>query len=152
MINAPLWGAYANAKNIGDKQFIKKNLKKSLKITFTVSTILGLILLFYAQIIIQYWTNENIKPTIILLICYFTWTVIESVGNAFAIFLYGCGIVKEQVINLLIITSIVFPYKIYALKNYDIETMILATLGVYLIMTVLMYGFVFKNKLNKIIN
>lgn len=152
IINAPLWGAYANANNIGDRQFIREGLKKSLIMTFTISALLGFVLLFNADIIFHYWTDENIKPTMVLLIAFYIWTVIETVGNVFAMFLNGCGIVKEQVINVIAFTIIVFPIKIYALKNYDLETMIIATSATYLIITIVMYGYMFKNKINKKLN
>ena len=152
IINAPLWGAYANANNIGDRQFIREGLKKSLIMTFTISALLGFVLVFNADIIFHYWTDENIKPTMVLLIAFYIWTVIETVGNVFAMFLNGCGIVKEQVINVIAFTIIVFPIKIYALKNYDLETMIFVNLATYLIITIVMYGYMFKNKINKKLN
>lgn len=147
MINAPFWAAYANANYIGDKQFIRKSLKKSLISTFIISTILGFILLCSANMIIKHWTNENINPTIMLLVVFFSWTVIETVGNAFAMFLNGCGIVKEQVVTVITLSILVLPAKLYSAKNWGAEEMLIIYIFMYLSIVFVFYGCIFKKSI-----
>jgi O-antigen/teichoic acid export membrane protein len=144
MINAPLWGAYANAKNIRDNQFINQTLKKSLFSTFYLSVIIGFLLFINSQSIIKLYTKETIVIHEILILLYYIWTIIESLGNAFAMFLNGCNLIKEQALTIFIFAILSLPIKIYAITTWGLEGMITSQIFVYIVCSLVFYGFIFK--------
>lgn len=144
MINAPLWGAYANAKNIRDNQFINQTLKKSLFSTFYLSVIIGFLLLINSQSIIKLYTKETIVIQEILILLYYIWSIIESLGNAFAMFLNGCNLIKEQALTIFVFSILSLPIKLYAITIWGLEGMIISQIIVYIICSLFFYGFIFK--------
>jgi O-antigen/teichoic acid export membrane protein len=63
-MNAPLWGAYADANARNDKRFIRKTLIRSTSITALIATISSVIIFFASYWIIDVWTEGAILFTI----------------------------------------------------------------------------------------
>lgn len=152
MMNAPLWSAYADANARGEKEFIKKTLKSSLRSTVIFSICVVSILIFYGSDIIKIWTGNEVLISISLLLVYGCWSILEMTGNALGMFLNGCGIVKQQVINVVVFSLVSVAAKIYAIKYYGLEAMILSLIITYSMVTTFMYGYYFKDVLREKIN
>lgn len=139
--NAPLWSAYADANSRGDRNFIYLTLKKSLALTAVSVLIFGGILTLMSQYLVRIWTAGEITVPISLVIIFFIWTLCESVGNAFAMMMNGCGVVKPQVFAVLIFLTLAIPLKIYFaqtglsnLVGVTVFSYILAVPGFYLVL------------------
>ena len=147
ILNAPLWSAYADADARREKKFIKKTLILSLKNTGIFATTAAVFLIIFGDIIISAWTNKAIQAPILLLIAYGVWAIFEAVGNALGVFLNGCGIIRPQVVNVIIFSVISIFVKFYALKYYGVEAMIFGLIFSYTLVTAIMYGYYFRGDL-----
>lgn len=152
MLNAPLWGAYADAHARGEKQFIRKTLKKSLITTFSYALIVSIVIVSFGESIIRVWTGNLILIPYILLIAYGCWAILEVTGNSLAMFLNGCGIVKQQVITVLVFSTVSIAVKFYMVTTYGLEGMIIGAVVTYLIITSSAYGWFFRKKLLSTMN
>jgi O-antigen/teichoic acid export membrane protein len=145
IMNAPLWSAYADADSRGEKKFIKNTLKISLKNSFIFITLATCFLVFFGSKIIQNWTNNEVFISKSFLLIYGCWVILEVTGNALGVFLNGCGIVRQQVINVVVFSFISIAAKLYSIKYYGVEAMILCLVLSYAVVTISMYGFFFRD-------
>lgn len=144
ILNAPLWGAYADAHARHDKMFIKNTLKRSLVATLTGASLGAVLLLTFYSWLIEKWTHGHIAVPLAFVATYAVWVIFEACGNAFAMFLNGTGIVKQQVSVTLLFVVLVLPLKLMLVGPLGLLALPTATLLAYLIANVSLYGFVFR--------
>lgn len=147
MMNSPLWGAYADAHAKGDVAFIRRTLRASMLLTLGVSMLGVTILFFNSEWLLHYWTGGNVLVPTLLLGLVALWTVLESCGVAFAMFLNGVQVVKQQVIVVSIFCVFVLPLKIWGVNSVGLIAIPLATMTVYALTHIYFYGFVYYPKI-----
>lgn len=147
IINAPLWPAYADAHARGDKVFIKKTLRKSMLMTFAASTLAAIILLAVHPWLIQSWTQGAITAAIGFVALFAVWTILESCGNAFAMFLNGTGVIGLQVKVTTVFVLVALPLKMVLVQYFGITGIIASTIFAYITCVVAVYAYIFKNEI-----
>ena len=147
MVNAPLWAAYANANACDDRQFIRATLKKNALVTAAVALLGSIVLLAVSELVIGRWTKDAIQVPLSLLAVFAAWTVCESLGNALAMMLNGCGIVREQVITVVVLTVLALPAKLIFVNLFGIQGMIAIYIFLYCAAVLIFYGFVFRSNI-----
>lgn len=152
ILNAPLWGAYADAHARHDKAFIRNTLKHSLLITFAGASLGVLLLLIFHTWLIEKWTHGSIVVPTIFVSTFAIWVVLEACGSAFSMFLNGVGVVRAQVSTVLLFMVLVLPMKIILTNYFGLIGLPLAAIIAYLLALGSMYGFSYKNEiLNKLL-
>ncbi len=149
IVNAPLWAAYANANASGDLRFIRRTLQKSLLITSISATLAGAILFGLGQQLLTLWTGGVISVPPELILVFAIWTLCEAMGNALAMMLNGCGIVREQVITVLTLTTLALPAKVFFVLHFGVVGMMAVYVFLYLATVCLFYGLVYRKVLLK---
>lgn len=147
MANAPLWSAYANANACNDRQFIRTTLKKNIYVTAAAAVFGCASLLAGGQMLIVWWTKSAIAVPMSLLTVFAVWTVCESLGNALAMMLNGCGIVREQVVTVAVLTAFALPAKLLLVSLLGVQGMIAIYTFLYCAVVLIFYGFVFRSNL-----
>ena len=149
IMNAPLWGAYADAHVRNDKIFIKKTLKKSMILTLSGASLVSAFLLHFHPWLIEKWTHGKIAVPLLLVAIYAVWVVLDACGNAFAMFLNGCNIIKQQIVTVIILTSIALPVKIISINYYGISGLVSSYSLIYFIVVIMMYGIYYKKEIRE---
>ena len=144
MISAPLWGAYADAHARGDKEFIRRTLKRSMLLAAVGSVIVGGLLLVTSSQLFKWWTLGAISVPFNFVAVFFVWTLCDALGNAFAMLLNGCGVVREQVITVILLTGLALPIKFAFLEFFGVAGMVAGYTILYLIIVLTLYGVIFK--------
>lgn len=147
IINAPLWGAYADANARGERKFILKTLKKSMLLTATFASIGGGIMFLMSQHLIEWWTKGNITVSSGFVFMFFVWTIFESLGNAFAMMMNGCGIVREQVVTVILLTTLALPIKLVIINYFGITEMLASYTAIYCVVVLSLYGIYYRKTL-----
>lgn len=147
IMNAPLWGAYADAHAKNDKAFIRKTLESSLKTTLAYTAIAAAVLVFAGEQIVDFWTEDAIRISSGLLAAYACWAILEAAGNALAMFMNGCGIVRQQVVQVVAFSVVSIAVKFFLIRNFGLEAMILGTVVTYAIITSAVYGWFYRETL-----
>lgn len=147
MLNAPLWSAYADANIRGDTAFILKTLKKSILTTAMLAFFGGLCLVLTSEDLINWWTKGALSVPISFVWVFFTWTLCETLGNALAMMLNGCNVVREQVITVLVLSAIALPAKILFIEIFGMSGMLAVYILLYCLIVFTSYGFIFKNSI-----
>jgi O-antigen/teichoic acid export membrane protein len=149
MVNSPLWAAYADANIRKEKEFIRTTLIRSMALTFFFSFLGGALILFNNESIISTWTRSTLLAPIYLVVAYYIWSILESLGNSFAMMMNGCEIIKPQVYALITLVSVSIPLKIYLLNNYGLAEMLAGFSILYITNIFFWYGIVFKSEIKR---
>jgi O-antigen/teichoic acid export membrane protein len=149
IFNAPLWGAYADANSRNDRAFIRKTLKISLVGTLVIVFILASGIFLSHSWLIEKWSQSNIFAPIAFVAAYALWSVIQSFGNAFGIFLNGTGIIKQQVKAVTLFIIIAFPAKIIMTEYFNLVGLMLATVIAYVVSHTYIYCYLHLDDIKK---
>lgn len=147
MVNMPLWGAYADAHAKGDVAFIRRTFKASMLLTLGGSLLGAVILFSSSEWVLHYWTRGNVEVPTLLMGLVALWTVLECCGVAFAMFLNGVQVVRQQVIVVAAFCVLVLPLKIMGIERVGLIAIPLAAVAVYALTHIYFYGFVFYPKI-----
>jgi O-antigen/teichoic acid export membrane protein len=148
ILNAPLWGAYADAHARHDKLFIRNTLKRSLMMTFAGGSLGAILLLVFHRWLIEKWTHGSIVVPLDFVFVYAIWIVFEACGSSFSMFLNGVGIVRPQISAVAIFIVLALPMKLIFIGNLGIIGLPFSTVIAYFIATFGMYGFVYKKEIS----
>jgi len=150
-VNAPLWSAYSDARARGDRQFIRQTLWRSMMLTLSVATLSVFLISLLSEWLIFYWTDGTIKIPRSFIYTFAVLVIFECCGNAFAMFLNGMQIVKQQVIVVILFCFLTLPLKIIGVNYFGVILIPLTTLIVYSFIHVYCYGFLFRNTIKSLI-
>ncbi len=142
----PLWAAYADASVQNDREFIRVTLKKSLLGSFGAVTILALVLFLAGPLIISAWTSGTIQVPRLTLALIALWTILEMMGNAFGVYLNGCGIMREQVVVVAAFCLLAVPLKVFGAVSWSVDGLMLAAIFSYLAVVGGSYGLAFRER------
>lgn len=151
MANSPLWGSYADAHSRNEYKFIRLTLKKSILFTILISVSGSIFIASISSWVINKWTTGNIIVPLSLIVAYACWAVLDSIGNAFAMFLNGCGIFRPQVCAALVLCLITIPLKIWLIKSAGLTYMIMGFCFLYILVFSFFYGIAFRENLGRIL-
>ncbi len=96
MALAPLWPAYGEAIARGDRDWVRRTLNRSLLAAAAVSGGLSLVLVVIGRPLIHLWVGDVVQPTLLLLVGFAVWRVVEACGNAVAYYMNGANLMRVQ--------------------------------------------------------
>jgi O-antigen/teichoic acid export membrane protein len=150
-VNAPLWSAYTDARARGDRQFIRQTLWRSMVLTLTVATVSVFLVSIFSDWLIFTWTDGTVKVPRPFIYAFAVLVIFECCGNAFAMFLNGMQIVRQQVIVVVLFCFFTLPLKIIGIQYLGVIVIPLTTFVVYSLIHVTFYGFLFRNPIKSLI-
>lgn len=151
ILNAPLWGVYADAHARGEGDFIIRTFKQSLFLSLVVAVVVGLALALLSPAIFSVWTKDMMQAPIVLIIVYFFLVVFESAGNSLAMMLNGCSVIREQVMVVLFLMLFGVSAKIAGLYLYGTTGMLLGWLVIYAFCIIFFYGFLWRDRIRGVV-
>jgi O-antigen/teichoic acid export membrane protein len=139
MILAPLWPAYGEAIARGDKEWIRKTLFRSFRITFMVVAFPAVLLVLFGVQILHFWVGPEITPSFLLLAGLGLWTILYSVAHALAMFLNGANIIRFQTFCAAFVAVGALIAKIFLAKIIGVPGIIWGTIIAYTCFAVIPY-------------
>lgn len=144
ILNAPLWPAYADALHRGNHADVRRTLRRSTFGTLALSAMGGLLLLAIGP---QAWsavTGKVVPYSAALMIGFALWSVVESVSNAWGMYLNAAHLLREQAITMTVVAATCIVAKILALYAGLITAVPLVGAIVYTVFQVMFYAGVFR--------
>lgn len=139
ILNAPLWAAYADAYARHDRQFIAQALLRSMRFTLGLGGAgILLILLFYPQLL-RLWLHVPPELPFHFVAAAALWALINALGNAWAMYMNGCTIVRPQVAVVIPFVGLSIALKVWWLPVLGITTIPVATALCYTLCIILPY-------------
>jgi O-antigen/teichoic acid export membrane protein len=147
VVNSALWPAYADAFARDDRAFLGRTIRRSMLFSICLASGVALLLLFTGPFLIPYWTKSAIAVPWALLAAFAIWTGIESAGTALAAYLNGVGIVRIQVIVVIVFCVVALPAKIWGVRYDGATGLVIATSVSYVVAVYALYGIVFRRQI-----
>jgi len=142
MFVTPLWPAYGEAIARRDRTWVKRAVSRSLSTVFLVAAAASILLLLSSRWLISWWAGPAVNPPVLLLVGLCVWTIMDSCGNALAIFLNGSGLMHAQIIWASVFGVTCLAAKIYVLGHFGLSGIPWATIttwGVFNLLPLLVY-------------
>jgi O-antigen/teichoic acid export membrane protein len=146
VVLAPLWPAYSEAIGLGDAEWVKKTVVRSILTSIAFASIASTALIFVAPTFINWWIGSAVVPSALLLLACGVWKVVEAGGNALSIFLNGANIIRLQVYFSIATAFCAVALKIVLIQHFGVSGAIWATSLSYIVCVVLPV-FVMRKKL-----
>jgi O-antigen/teichoic acid export membrane protein len=147
ILNGSLWAAYSDAHARGDRDFIRNTLRRSVALSLSVGGALSILLLFLGGRLASFWTENAIDVPWALLAAFALWTPLEAAGTAVAYYLNGTGIVREQMVVVLVFCALALPAKIFAAMHAGAPGLVGATALAYAVSHIGLYGTVYRRRI-----
>lgn len=94
----PLWSVYGEAYHRGDRIWIEKTLKKSIKLVLILTVFASVFFQLLGQSLITIWLGDKVLPSPMLIACFSLWMIAATVNVCFAMLLNGTGNFSRQAI------------------------------------------------------
>ena len=147
ILNGSLWAAYSDAHAREDRAFIRSTLRRSVALSIAVGTGSSILLLIFGTRLASLWTESAIDVPWSLLAAFALWTPLEAAGTAVAYYLNGTGIVREQMIVVLVFCVLALPAKVFATLYAGATGLVLATAFAYAVSHIGLYGTVYLHRI-----
>lgn len=148
VMNAPLWGAYADAHARNETVFIRSTVWRSVSVTGVLASLIGLVVFMLHEKAIGAWTTNTISAPDKLVLAVYIFTVVEAMGSALAMMLNGCGIIRIQVVAVVLFCTLAIPAKLLAV-NFSLEAFVATTLLTYIVTMPLFYATLGRKAITK---
>ena len=143
--NGPLWSAYAHALEQSDNRFIRRTLGYSVSLTFLASLLCAAALLLAHPAILRAWIGHELLVPFGLVLALAALSVFQSVGDAFAMYLNGTGILRPQLHVVLLFCLLAIPLKLLLTPLVGVAGVVLASLIAYSLAVALPYGTFYRS-------
>lgn len=145
LLVAPYWGAYADAHSRGDTVFLRKTLVRQMLFAGLMTAALSTVLAVASPRVIPLWTGGIKTADIPLVTACCCLCVLDGFLLPFGVYLNGIGCVRPQAVGAVLSAITYFPAKIVALVVGGPPAMIWTTFAAQIILSVLVYGFLYRN-------
>jgi O-antigen/teichoic acid export membrane protein len=147
ILNGSLWAAYSDAHARDDRDFIRNTLRRSVTLSLLVGGGLSILLLLFGTRLASLWTESAVDVPWALLAAFALWTPLEAVGTAVAYYLNGTGIVREQMVVVLVFCALALPAKVLATLHAGATGLVAATALAYAVSHIGLYGTVYRHRI-----
>jgi O-antigen/teichoic acid export membrane protein len=142
--NGPLWSAYAEAAEQSDQRFIRKTLAYSVSLTFLVAVCCSTLLVLAHRPLLHWWIGPELVIPFGLVLAFAALSIFQSVGNAFAMYLNGTGILRPQLHVVLLFCMLAIPLKLFLTPLAGTAGVVLASVVAYALAVALPYATVYR--------
>ena len=96
IVLSALWPAYGEAAAVGDVIWIRRALGRSLGATLSIALPAAVLLIAFAQPIIESWAGSSVTPPPALVLGFGVWVILSAIGSSIAMLLNGVGEIRVQ--------------------------------------------------------
>jgi O-antigen/teichoic acid export membrane protein len=140
LVIRPLWPAYGESISRGDVEWVRKTLIRSLKLSLVVAASVSTILVLFGARIINLWVGSTIATSFPLLLGLGVWTVIQTAGDAMAMFLNGLSIIRFQAVCAVVMTCVAVTLKVALAQSIGLPGIIWGMIIAYSICSAIPVG------------
>ena len=120
-------------------------------LTVTLALVGALVFFLSSRWLLHYWTGGSVEVPMLLTAAVALWAVFESCGGAFAMFLNGMQVVRQQVVVAVVFCILLLPLKLFGVNQVGLIAIPLSTIVVYALTHLYFYGFVFYPRIKSLL-
>ena len=141
---AGLWPAFADAFSRGDLQWARQALFKAWWVVGAVTLLSVLALVLNMETVAVRWLHAAAVPSLALSGSLAAWTLVEALGGVSGACMNGANVLRLQLLFALVMASLAFAGKWWAVAVWGLPGPVLATLLAYLLVAVPGQLFIFR--------
>jgi O-antigen/teichoic acid export membrane protein len=123
----PLWPAYAEAAARGDVFWIRRTLRRSLKLGLAFNLTAGLLLVVSGRWIIRLWVGPEIVPSIPLLVAFGSYLIVNCVHGPLSILLNGLSVLGFQLVCWISMAVLNLALSIVLTRRFGVSGVVFGT-------------------------
>jgi O-antigen/teichoic acid export membrane protein len=131
LVLTPLWPAYGEAAARGDREWVRRTLKRSLVLSVGTAAVLSALLVILGPTLLRWWVGNAVAVPFTLILGLGIWKVIEAAGNALAMFLNGLNRLRVQALAAVVTVVASILLKIWWIDLFGLPGVMLATIVAY---------------------
>lgn len=139
IVVAPLWPAYADAHARSDHAYVRRLLVRSMGLAAVAGAGLIALLVLLSPWVFTWLAQGEIQVPVTLVLLFGLWVFLELMGNTFAMFLNGVGLVRLQAIIATVFVLFAMPAKIWAVQVWGLHGLLGSAIVLYVALVVLPY-------------
>lgn len=116
----PLWPAYRESMARGDGAWVRRTLRRSIILAALFNIPSSLVLVVAGPFLLHLWVGSAVHPTLLLLVGFGTWTIMNTLNGPFAMLLNGANVVGFQAVCSVLM----------AIANVTISILLVQRIGV----------------------
>ena len=137
----PLWPAYADAWEAGDRTWIRRTFLRSLGLAVSANGAAGLALLVLARPLLRLWVGEAVNPSTTFLIAMVVYVLVWGASGSVAMLLNGCNGVKFQIVVAAAMLVVNVPLSIALLDPLGVAGPVIGTIVAQTVMVLVPCAF-----------
>ena len=101
----PLWPAYREAISRGDIQWVRRTLRRSIRLSLSAAGLVSAVLVVLGLPLIAVWVGTSVEPSFQLILAVGIWTTLSAVGTAVAMLLNGAQAMRFHVVSAVLMAT-----------------------------------------------
>ena len=122
---APIWSATTDAYAQGDMDWINRSMNKMSKIMFLTAAVI-VVMIMISPYAFTFWVGKVVSIPISLSIFMGIYAFILMWSLCFSTILNGMGLLRIQIINIVIVAMLFYPLCLYLGKIYNLQGVVMA--------------------------
>ncbi|HQO10257.1 MAG TPA: MATE family efflux transporter [Clostridiales bacterium] len=116
IVMIPYWSAYTEAWKTGDIPWIRRSVKKLMKLWY-IMAVGGIIVLISSNMIYRIWVGSEIQIDFILSAMLLVYFLLFTFGGIFNMFINGVGKIKLQLYTAVLSAVLFYPLTYFLIKK-----------------------------------
>lgn len=137
----PLWPAYADAWEGGDRGWIRRTFWRSLAFAVAANGAAGAALLALARPLLHLWVGDAVHPSTTFLVAMFVYVLVWGASGSVAMLLNGCNGLKFQLVVAVAMLAVNVPLSIALLDPLGVAGPVVGTVAAQAVMVLIPAGF-----------
>lgn len=129
----PLWPAYGEAAARGDYAWVWRTLRRSFITSVGLAGLGAIVLVCAGNWVIKLWVGNVIATSMLLLVAFGIWQVVQAGGFAFSMYLNGTNGLRFQAVVSIVNAFLAVTLKIYFVPIFGTSGVVWATIISYLL-------------------
>jgi O-antigen/teichoic acid export membrane protein len=152
ILNAPLWAAYADALHRGDRDDVRRTLRRSISGTIGIACLGGALLILAGPYAWQAVTGRVVPYSAALMFGFALWSVVESVSNAWGMYLNAANLLREQLVTMTVVALLCVSAKLVVLSSGWVSGVVIVGALAYVFVQLFFYAGPFRRRVMKPLN
>ena len=120
----PMWSAATDAYAKGDLKWIESSMYKVQKFLLLIAGILTLMVCF-SKVAYHVWVGDEVSIPLTLSVLMAVYTMINLYSLSFSSFLFGMGVLRLQMINIVCVAILFYPVCYYFANKYGVNGIVI---------------------------
>jgi len=143
----PMWPAFSEAIQRGEDAWTRRTLIRMMMWSMAAVAVVTIPIALLHGPLVEWWFGSALPVSMLLIIGFVVWKIIEAAAVPAALFLNGAGIIRPQIFSALSLLILALPTKILLIPHLGSWSIIWITIFAYIITSAIPLGIIIFKRL-----